>query len=251
MFFNFSFSFSMSFGLGAHTTSDRHSDASAKDNITRPASSRRSIRPARVVDAPVGVSTPVKPSIPRFARYLRNESISPSRQALETKESHIKDTIRSRFLDHKSLKILLEASSQQEKPIDATVCVIKPANEGPDCPLVQHSPVAPVGPLPEDPFVSSQSSADGDNSGSDLVSSLLGLRVGELSAYFQKLDEWTSKSLSEAPSSAKHNMDPAAEEEVSQSPGTHETSDEDWEEVDVGELQGKKQCWKRHRCMNE
>jgi hypothetical protein len=249
--FNFSFSFSMSLSLGGHTTSDRRLDASVKDNITRPASSQCNYLPARVVDAPAAVSTPVKPSLSGFAGCIQKDNVSPNKQFLETKESHITDTIRSRFLDRRSLKILLDASSQREKPIGATVNRMKPANDVSHALTVQHSPVAPVGTTPVNAFISDQSSADEDNSGSDLVSSLLGIRVGELSAYFQALDKWTSKSLSKAPSIAKHNMNAAAEEEVGQSPSTHEASDEDWEEVDVGEIQGKKQCWKRHRCMDE
>jgi hypothetical protein len=250
--FSFSFSFSMSLSLGGRTTSDRHLDASVKENITRPASSQRKIRPARTVYAPAAASVPARPSLPGFARYLRNESISPSRQVLETKESHIIDTIRSRFLDRKGLRILLEASSQREKSTGVHDSIIRnSANDVSNALTIQHSPVAPVSTSPVDAFISDQSSADGDNSGSDLVSSLLGIRVGELSAYFQELDKWTIKSLSKAPSSAKHNMDPAAEEEMGQSPSTHGASDEDWEEVDVGETQRKKQCWKRHRCMNE
>jgi hypothetical protein len=230
--FSFTFSFSISLSLGGHTTSDRHlnANASVKDNITRPASSQRDIRPARVVDAPAAVGPPARPSLPRFARYLRNESISPSRQVLETKESDITDTTRSRFLDRKSLKGLLDASSQREKPTGANNSIRNSANDVSHASTVHHSPVAPVGTSPGDPFVSGQSPIDEDNSGSDLVSSLLGLRVGELSAYFQELDKWASMSLSKAPSSAKHDMDPAAEEGVGQSPSTHETPNEDWEE---------------------
>jgi hypothetical protein len=248
----FSFSFSMSFNLGNHATSERHSIPSVKDNIRPSTVSRHNIRPAHVINAPVAASTPVRPFLPRFARYLHKEKVSPSKQVPETNETHITDTIRSRFLDRKSLKILLEASSQQGKPTTATISNGNSANDTPNASLVQHSPVAPFSTSPVNSYISDQSSTDEDDSGSDLVSSLLCLRVGELSAYFQDLDKRFSMSSSppsKLPASVEHDNN-AAEEEANESASTQGISDEEWEEVNAGEVQGEKQCWKRHRCMD-
>jgi hypothetical protein len=253
MSFGFNISFSMSFtlSLGSHTTSDRHLGANVKDKLD--AVSQRNNQPARVVEAPVAVSTPVRPFLSRFARYLREEKVSPSKQVLETKETDIIDAIRSRFLDRKSLQILIEASSQQRKPGGANISYKNIANDVPDASLVLHNPVAPDSTSPVDPYVSDHSSTDEDDCGSDLVSSLLGLRVGELSTYFQDLDKRFSTSSSppsQLSASVKHSTDAAAEEEAYESASTQVMSDEEWEQVNAGEVQGEKQCWKKHRCID-
>ena len=243
MFFQLKFSFSFSFSLRNDAICERPQHVNEKSNSVPASIPRRKVEP-RPMDMPAVVSAPIRPVLPRFARYFRTGNAPHSGQMSETDDTRIADTPLSKASDRDSLEIPLRSSGKHEQSVINNGSNTVTADESPDLSLNQHSPVVLLDSLAEDPFGSSQSRVLEDDSGSNLISSLQRLRLGGLSSYLLDLDKRTDfpTSTSATPQvSVGHDQQITTGSDADQVMRAYDTADEEWEEVTDGESSGEEQ----------
>jgi hypothetical protein len=178
MFFQFKWSFELSFNLGSAGDDGVRKDIQVSDfrnTITPSPVSQRCPQPQRA--SSTQPQTPPTSSRPKQRRSERFQRTSTHTMVIDP----IAETESAKSKDRESLKLLLRATNHTERSTRAAKHNKAMSSGSIDDSLVQSITL-------EDPFMSYSPLSLPSDSGSDLVSSLQRLRVGDLASYFEDME---------------------------------------------------------------